>query len=73
MTNVLGWHCWAMRRVASTHGTGSAWRSALSTVGFGEGGGVLVTAGQLHAPRAAVWLLLSRANLHDAWDLAPMS
>jgi hypothetical protein len=33
--------------------------SALSPVGLGEDGGVLVTAGRLHAPRAAVWLLLS--------------
>jgi hypothetical protein len=22
--DVLGWHCWAMRRVASSRGTGSA-------------------------------------------------
>jgi hypothetical protein len=50
-----------------------AWRSALATVGFGEGGGVLVTAGRLHAPRAAVWLLLFWASLHDVWDPAPVS
>jgi hypothetical protein len=31
---------------------------------------VLVTAGRLHAPRAAVWLLSSRASLHDVWDPA---
>jgi hypothetical protein len=31
--------------------------SALSTAGFGEDGGVLITAGRLHAPRAAVCLL----------------
>jgi hypothetical protein len=37
----------------------------------GESGGVLVTAGQLHALRAAVSLLLPWASLHDAWDLAP--
>jgi hypothetical protein len=29
---------------------------------------VLVTTGRLHAPRAAVWLLLFRASLHDVWD-----
>jgi hypothetical protein len=40
---------------------------------WSESGGVLVTAGQLCAPRAAVWLLLSWASLHDAWDLAPVS
>jgi hypothetical protein len=34
-----------------------AWRSALSTVGFGEDEGVLITAGRLHASRAAVCLL----------------
>jgi hypothetical protein len=50
-----------------------AWRSALSPVGLGEDGGVLVTVGQLRAPHAAVWLLLSWASLHDAWDPAPMS
>jgi hypothetical protein len=32
---------------------------------------VLVTAGRLHAPRAAVWLLLFWASLHDVWDPAP--
>jgi hypothetical protein len=36
-----------------------AWRSALSPAGLGEDGGVLVTAGRLHAPHVAVWLLLS--------------
>jgi hypothetical protein len=44
--------------------------SALSPAGLGESGGILVTGGQLHAPRAAVWLLLPWAGLHDAWDLA---
>jgi hypothetical protein len=34
---------------------------------------VLVTAGRLHAPRAAVWLHLFRASLHDVWDPAPVS
>jgi hypothetical protein len=41
--------------------------------GLGESGGMLVTAGQLRAPRAAVWLLLPWASLHDAWDPAPVS
>jgi hypothetical protein len=34
-----------------------AWRSALSTAGFGEDEGMLITAGRLHASRAAVCLL----------------
>jgi hypothetical protein len=49
------------------------WRSALSPTGLGESGGVLVTAGQLRAPRAVIWLLLSWASSHDAWDPAPVS
>jgi hypothetical protein len=32
---------------------------------------VLVTAGRLHAPRAAVWLLPFRVSLHDVWDPDP--
>jgi hypothetical protein len=32
---------------------------------------VLVTAGRLHAPRAAIWLLSFRVSLHDVWDPAP--
>jgi hypothetical protein len=48
-----------------------AWLPALSPVGLGKSGGPLVTAGRLHAPRAAVWLLLLWASLHDAWDPAP--
>jgi hypothetical protein len=32
-----------------------AWRSALSPAGLGESGGMLVTAGQLRAPRAVVF------------------
>jgi hypothetical protein len=48
-----------------------AWLPALSPAGLGESGGMLVTAGRLHAPRAAVWLLLLWASLHDAWDPAP--
>jgi hypothetical protein len=50
-----------------------AWRPTLSPAGLGESGGMLVTAGQLRAPRVAVWLLLPWAGLHDAWDLAPVS
>jgi hypothetical protein len=50
-----------------------AWRSALSPAGLGESGGMFVTAGQLCAPRAAVWLLLPWDSLHDAWDPAPVS
>jgi hypothetical protein len=37
----------------------------------GKSGEPLVTAGRLHAPRAAVWPLLPWAGLHDMWDLAP--
>jgi hypothetical protein len=48
-----------------------AWLPALSPAGLGESGGTLVTAERLHAPCAAVWLLLPWASLHDAWDLAP--
>jgi hypothetical protein len=43
----------------------------LSPVGLGKGGGSLVTAGRLRAPRAAVWLLLLGAGLHDMRDPAP--
>jgi hypothetical protein len=50
-----------------------AWRSALSPAGLGESGEMLVTAGQSRAPRAAVWLLLPWASLHDAWDPTPVS
>jgi hypothetical protein len=48
-----------------------AWLSALSPIGLGKSGGPLVTAGRLHAPRAAIWLLLLWASVHDAWDPAP--
>jgi hypothetical protein len=34
-----------------------AWRSALSTAGFGEDEGMLITAVRLHASRAAACLL----------------
>jgi hypothetical protein len=50
-----------------------AWRSALSPAGLGESGGVLVTARQLRAPRAAVLAPSVLASLHDAWDPAPVS
>jgi hypothetical protein len=50
----------------------TAWLSTLSPVGLGESGGMLVTAGQLHALRAAVWLLLPWTSLHDVWGLAPV-
>jgi hypothetical protein len=48
-----------------------AWLPALSPAGLGKSGELLVTAGRLHAPRAAVWLLLLWAGLHDVWDPAP--
>jgi hypothetical protein len=32
---------------------------------------VLITAGRLHAPRVAVWLLPFRVSLHDVWVPAP--
>jgi hypothetical protein len=69
--------CWmrrSRRGVPSRCGcTPPARRSALSTADFGEDGGVLVTAGRLHAPRVVVWLLLFRASLPDVWDPAPVS
>jgi hypothetical protein len=49
-----------------------AWLSALSPAGLGDSGGMLLTAGQLHAPRVAVWLLLPWASLRDERDPAPM-
>jgi hypothetical protein len=48
-------------------------RSALSTAGFGVDGGMLITAGRLHASCAAIWLLLFRVSPHDVWDPAPAS
>jgi hypothetical protein len=47
-----------------------AWLPALSPAGLGKSGEPLVTAGRLHAPHAAVWLLLLWAGLHDVWDPA---
>jgi hypothetical protein len=66
------WARWSRRGAPTWRGCmPTAWMSALSPAGLGESGGMLVIAGQLHAPRAAVWLLLLWASLHDAWDLAP--
>jgi hypothetical protein len=48
-----------------------AWRSALSTAGFGDDEGMLITAGRLHASCAVIWLLLFRVSSHDVWDPAP--
>jgi hypothetical protein len=70
--------CMTRGRVGSRRGAPTwrgcmppAWLPALSSAGLGESGGALVTAGRLHAPRAAVWLLLLWASLHDVWDPAP--
>jgi hypothetical protein len=49
------------------------WQSAVSPTGLGKSGEALVTAGQLRAPCAAVWLLPPWARLHDAWGPAPVS
>jgi hypothetical protein len=68
------WARWSRRGVSTWRGCmPPAWLSALSPAGLGESGGMLVTAGQLHAPRATVWLLPPWAGLHDAWDVAPVS
>jgi hypothetical protein len=67
------WARWSRRGAPAWHGCmPTAWLSALSPAGLGESGGMLVTAGRLHAPRATVWLLLPWASLHDAWDPAPV-
>jgi hypothetical protein len=50
-----------------------AWRSTLSTAGFGEDGGMLITAGRLHASCAPIWLLQFRVSSHDVWDPAHVS
>jgi hypothetical protein len=34
---------------------------------------MLITAGRLQAPCAAIWLLPFRASSHDMWDPAPAS
>jgi hypothetical protein len=68
------WARWSQKGASTWCGCmPPAWRSALSPAGLGESGGMLVTVGQLRAPRAAVWLLLPWASLHDAWDPAPVS
>jgi hypothetical protein len=46
-----------------------AWRSALSTAGFGEDEGILITAGRLHASCAVVCLLCVSSQL--AWHVGP--
>jgi hypothetical protein len=77
MTCGPGPPCWTRRsRKGASPWCGCmppARRSALSPAGLGDSGGMLVTAGLLCAPRAAVRLLLSWASLHDAWDPAPVS
>jgi hypothetical protein len=68
------WARWSRRGGPTWRGcTPTAWLPALSPAGLGESGGMLVTAGRLHAPRAAVWLLLPWTGLHDASDPAPAS
>jgi hypothetical protein len=75
MTRGRGPPCWVRWKsegrahLARLHA--AAWLPALSPAGLGESGGMLVTAGRLHAPRTAVWLLLLWASLHGAWDPAP--
>jgi hypothetical protein len=52
------WARWSRRGAPTWRGRmPPAWLSALSPAGLGESGGMLVTAGQLRAPRVAVWLL----------------
>jgi hypothetical protein len=66
------WARWSRRGTPTWRGCMPiAWLSTLSPVDLGESGGMLVTAGQLHALRAAVWLLLPWTSLHDAWGPAP--
>jgi hypothetical protein len=50
-----------------------AWRSALSTAGFGEDEGVLITAGgyMLSVRRSAFFAFW--VNSYDVWDPAPVS
>jgi hypothetical protein len=67
------WACWSRRGAPTWRGCmPTAWLSTLSPAGLGESGGMLVTAGQLHALRAVVWLLLSWTGLHDVWGPAPV-
>jgi hypothetical protein len=68
------WTRWSRKGASTWYGCmPPVWRSALSPAGLSESRGMLVTTGQLRAPRATVWLLLPWASLHDAWDPAPMS
>jgi hypothetical protein len=66
------WARWSRRGAPTWRGCmPTAWLSTLPPIGLGESGGVLVTAGRLRAPRAAVWLLLPWIGLHDVWDPPP--
>jgi hypothetical protein len=66
------WARWSRRGTPTWRGCmPNAWLSILLSAGLGKSGGMLVTAGQLHALRAAVWLLLPWTSLHDVWGLAP--
>jgi hypothetical protein len=66
------WACWKSEKCAHLARLHAA---CMATRPFarwsGQSGGPLVTAGRLRAPRAAVWLLLLWAGLHDMWDPAP--
>jgi hypothetical protein len=48
------------------------WQLALSSVGFGEDEGTLITAGRLHACGSLPPSRFGSAS-HDVWDLAPVS
>ena len=66
------WACWESEKRAHLARLHAACMAArLSPAGLGKSGEPLVTAGRLHAPRTAVWLLLLWADLHDVWDPAP--
>jgi hypothetical protein len=67
------WARWSRRGAPTWRGCMPTARlSTLSPVGLSGSGGMLVTAGQLYAPRAAVWLLLPWTSLHDARGPAPV-
>ena len=66
------WACWESEKRAHLARLHAACMAVvLSPAGLAESGGTLVTAGRLHAPRVAVWLLLPWTSLYDAWDPAP--
>jgi hypothetical protein len=66
------WARWSRRGVPTWRSCmPTVWLSTLSPAGLDESGGTLVTAGQLHALRVAVWLLLPWTSLHDAWAQHP--